>query len=170
MRLGLLFTCALAVLAGCSRSPQAAATKDTGSSAGEVPDHPELPAKIPADVPAYPGARLVGTFAAPGNGADGQPGASQYEFSTHDAPAKVMDYYHHLLEKAGMKITLHTDTSDGGMFVAEDEAAHRTVNIIVEKGTDGTSIRVTLRPNTHRQSSPSGGPSTSANPERTAPR
>jgi len=145
VRFGLLFTAAL-VLAGCSRSPEPAATKNTGSTAGEVPDRPQLPAKIPADVPAYPGATLVGTFAAPGNGADGQPGASQFEFSTPDPPAKVMDFYHHLLEQPGMRLALHTTTSDGGMFVAEDDTAHRTVNIIVEKGTDGTSIRVTLRP------------------------
>jgi hypothetical protein len=133
------------VLAACSRTPQPPASKSTGSSAGEVPYQPPLPEKIPADVPAYPGAKLTGAFSAPGNRADGEPGASQYEFTTTDAPSKIMDYYHHLFEESGMKLALHTDTADGGMFVAEDDPHHRTVNVIVEKGADGTTIRVTLR-------------------------
>ena len=137
----------LALLSGCSKpaEPTANSAKDSGSVAGEVPDHPEPLGKVPADVPAYPAAKLVGTFSAPGNGADGLPGASQYEFRTADAPSKVMDYYHQSLEHAGMKLALHTTTADGGMFVAEDNANRRTVNVIVEKGADGTSIRVTIR-------------------------
>ena len=136
------------VLAACSRSPQPSseAAKNDGSPAGELPYRPPLPDKVPSDVPAYPGAKLEGTFSAPGNGANEKPGASQYEFSTPDGPAKVMDYYHRKLEGAGMKLALHTTTADGGMFVAEDDANARTVNVIVEKGTDGTTIRVTLRP------------------------
>jgi hypothetical protein len=134
-------------LSGCANRPEPAtnAAKDNGSVAGEVPDHPEPLGKVPSDVPVYPAAKLVGTFAAPGNGADGVPGASQYEFRTGDAPSKVMDYYHQTLEHAGMKLALHTTTADGGMFVAEDDANRRTVNVIVEKGADGTSIRVTIR-------------------------
>jgi hypothetical protein len=133
------------LFAACSRRPQSSVSQSTGSSAGEVPYQPALPDKVPADVPAYPGAKLTGTFSAPGTGADGQPGASQYEFTSTDAPAKIMDYYHRMFEQSGMKLALHTDTADGGMFVAEDDPHHRTVNVIVEKGTDGTTIRVTLR-------------------------
>lgn len=138
----------LALLAGCAKPPESPANsaKDTGSVAGEVPDHAEPPAKVPADVPTYPAAKLLGTFSAPGGGADGLPGASQYEFRTADAPSKVMGYYHKTLENAGMKLALHTPTADGGgMFVAEDDANRRTVNVIVEKAPDGTTIRVTIR-------------------------
>ena len=137
----------LALLAGCAKPPESPATsaKDTGSVAGEVPDHAEPAAKVPTDVPTYPAAKLLGTFSAPGGGADGLPGASQYEFRTGDAPSKVMDYYHKTLEHAGMKLALHQTTADGGMFVAEDDANRRTVNVIVEKAPDGTTIRVTIR-------------------------
>jgi hypothetical protein len=139
--------CLALLAAGCAKPPESPANsaKDNGSVAGEVPDHSEPLAKVPADVPTYPAAKLVGTFSAPGNGADGLPGASQYEFRTGDAASTVMDYYHKTLEHAGMKLALHTTTADGGMFVAEDDANRRTVNVIVEKAPDGTTIRVTIR-------------------------
>jgi hypothetical protein len=148
--ISILILC-LALLSGCAKRPEPTANsaKDSGSVAGEVPDHPEPLGTVPADVPSYPAAKLVGTFTAPGNGADGLPGASQYEFRTGDAPSKVMDYYHRTLEHAGMKLSLHTTTADGGgMFVAEDGANRRTVNVIVERGADGTGIRVTIRKKT----------------------
>lgn len=56
-----------------------------------------------------------------------------------------MSYYRQKLKEPGTKVALDTKTSDGGMLVVEDDANARTINIIVEKGTDGTAIRVTLR-------------------------
>lgn len=102
------------------------------------------PDKVPANVPLYPGAKVQGTFEVDGDGAKGQ-GAFEYEFATSDAPDKVMAYYGRQLEDAGMKMTLHTHTADGGMLVAEDEANHRTLRVIVSKEAGRTTINVTAR-------------------------
>jgi hypothetical protein len=100
--------------------------------------------KIPAEVPVYPGAKVQATFEVDGDGANGQ-GAYEYEFSTPDAPAKVVAWYHRKLEEDGRKLALHNDSPDGGMLVAEDDANRRTLRVIVSRDTDGTKINVTAR-------------------------
>ncbi len=103
-------------------------------------------AKIPSDFPVYPGAKVEGNFSVSGDGGGPEGSAAQYSFSTSDPPRKVMAFYHEKLEDAGMKLALATNTADGGMLVAEDDARGRTVNVIVEAGSGGdTAIRVTLR-------------------------
>jgi len=103
--------------------------------------------KIPAEVPVYPGAKVEGTFSVTADGGGGKGSAYQYTFTTSDAPRQVMSFYHNKLEDAGMKLALTTNTADGGMIVAEDDARGETINVIVEKGsTEGsTGIRVTTR-------------------------
>jgi hypothetical protein len=102
--------------------------------------------KIPAEVPVYPGAKVEGTFSVTGDGGGGQGSAFQYTFTTSDPPRKVMSFYHNKLEDAGMKLALTTNTADGGMVVAEDDARGQTINVIVEAGpANNTSIRVTMR-------------------------
>ncbi|PWU02742.1 MAG: hypothetical protein C5B51_20300 [Terriglobia bacterium] len=102
--------------------------------------------KIAADIPVYPGAKLEGNFSVTGDGGGGTGSAYQYTFSTPDSGRKVMSFYHNKLEDAGMKLSLTTNTADGGMIVAEDDARGQTVNVIVEGGSGGsTSIRVTMR-------------------------
>jgi hypothetical protein len=100
--------------------------------------------KVPAGVPVYPGAKVQATFEVDGDGGKGQ-GAYEYEFSTPDAPSKVMDYYHRTLEDAGMKLALNTPAADGGMLVAEDDANHRTLRVIVRQDADRTTINLTAR-------------------------
>jgi hypothetical protein len=102
--------------------------------------------KLPADLPVYPGAKVQATYEVDGNGDKGKSGY-EYEFSTSDAPSKVMDYYHRKLEDAGMTVALNTPTSDGGMLVAEDDAHHRTLRVIVSRDKNGTTINVTGRVN-----------------------
>jgi hypothetical protein len=102
--------------------------------------------KIPADVPVYPGAKVQATFEVDGDGAKGQ-GAYEYEFSTPDAPAKVVAWYHKRFEEAGLKLALHNDSPDGGMLVAEDDANRRTLRVIVSRDSGGTTINVTARVN-----------------------
>jgi hypothetical protein len=99
---------------------------------------------VPAEVPVYPGAKVKSTFQVDGNGEKGQ-GAYEYEFTTLDAPAKILDYYHRTLEKAGMKLALQTHTADGGMLVAEDDANRRTLRVIVSRDADATTINLTAR-------------------------
>jgi hypothetical protein len=100
--------------------------------------------KIPAGVPVYPGAKVQATFEVDGNGANGQ-GAYEYEFSTPDAPSKVVAWYHRKLEEDGRKLALHNDSPDGGMLVAEDDANRRTLRVIVSRDSSGTTINLTAR-------------------------
>jgi hypothetical protein len=100
--------------------------------------------KLPADVPVYPGAKVQATFEVDGDGASGQ-GAYEYEFSTPDAPAKVVAWYHRKLEEDGRKLALHNDSPDGGMLVAEDDANRRTLRVIVSRDSSGTTINLTAR-------------------------
>jgi hypothetical protein len=99
---------------------------------------------VPAEVPVYPGAKVKSTYQVDGNGEKGQ-GAYEYEFTTPDAPAKILDYYHRTLEKAGMKLALQTHTTDGGMLVAEDDANRRTLRVIVSRDAGATTINLTAR-------------------------
>jgi len=100
--------------------------------------------RIPEGVPVYPGAKVQATFEVDGDGAKGQ-GAYEYEFSTPDAPVKVVAWYHQKLEEDGLKLALHNDTHDGGMLVAEDDANRRTLRVIVSRDANGTTINVTAR-------------------------
>lgn len=99
---------------------------------------------IPADVPIYPGAKVRSRFAVDGDGDKGQ-GAYEYEFTTADSPAKVLDYYHRRLEDDGMNLALSNHTADGGMLVAEDDPNHRTLRVIVNHDDGGTTINLTSR-------------------------
>jgi hypothetical protein len=101
-------------------------------------------AKVPAEVPVYPGAKVKSTFQVDGNG-EKTLGAYEYEFATPDPPAKILDYYHRTLEQAGMKLALHTHTANGGMLVAEDDANRRTLRVIVTRDSDETTINLTAR-------------------------
>ncbi|HEY7389523.1 MAG TPA: hypothetical protein VH640_13500 [Bryobacteraceae bacterium] len=100
--------------------------------------------RVPAEAPVYPGAKVKSSFQVDGNGEKGQ-GAYEYEFTTTDAPAKILDYYHRTLEQAGMKLALQTPTADGGMLVAEDDANHRTLRVIVSREAGATTINLTAR-------------------------
>jgi hypothetical protein len=100
--------------------------------------------RVPAEVPVYPGAKVQGSFQVDGDGEKAQ-GAYEYEFTTPDAPAKILDYYHRTLEGVGMKLALQTHTADGGMLVAEDDANRRTLRVIVNRDAHGATINLTAR-------------------------
>jgi hypothetical protein len=118
----------------------------------EGPDHEKASldvggsdAKVPADIPVYPGAKVQGNFSVTGNDANGQGSAAQYQFSTPDPPAQVLAYYHGKLEGSGMKLALNTNTTDGGMLMAEDDTRGQAITVIVGKSSEGTSISLTTR-------------------------
>jgi len=102
-------------------------------------------AKVPSDIPVYPGAKVEGNFTVTGNDAKGEGTASQFQFTTSDAPAKVLAFYHEKLEGSGMKMALNTTTPDGGMLMAEDDAQGRAITVIIGKNGEQTSISVTTR-------------------------
>ncbi|MBV9504520.1 MAG: zinc ribbon domain-containing protein [Acidobacteriia bacterium] len=102
---------------------------------------------LPSDLPVYPGAKVEATFEVDGNRESGEHGAYEYEFSTPDAPAKVMAFYERKLSGAGLHLALHNSTQKGGMLVAEDDDHHRTLRVIVSKESEGTTINVTARLN-----------------------
>jgi hypothetical protein len=121
---------------------EADADEDNGSKA--VVQFGSGAGKVPAGVPVYPGAQVQATFEVDGNGANGQ-GAYEYEFTTADAPSKVYAWYHQKLAADGRNLALHNETRDGGMLVAEDDANHRTLRVIVSRDADKTTINVTAR-------------------------
>jgi hypothetical protein len=100
--------------------------------------------RVPAEVPVYPGAQVRSRFQVDGNGEGGAKGY-EYEFTTADAAAKVVEYYSRKFETAGMKLALSKATAEGGMLVAEDDPNRRTLRVIVGKDGNTTTINVTAR-------------------------
>ncbi len=99
--------------------------------------------KLPSWIPAYPGAKVQGTFSVTGNSAEGEGGT--YALTTSDSADKVLAFYQDRLKAAGMTIEMNTTTPQGGMLVAEDSTKKQTATIIIGKGdSDGTSISVTF--------------------------
>ena len=97
--------------------------------------------KLPSWIPAYPGAKVEGTFAMTGDSGQGNGGS--FGFSTSDAAAKVMSFYQDKCKDLGLKVKMTTTTSEGGMILAADEGEARTLNVIVGGGSGGTTVHVT---------------------------
>jgi hypothetical protein len=87
--------------------------------------------KIPSWVPAYPGAKVDGTFAV--NSGEGQGGSFSYK--TSDTPAKVVEFYRESLTGSGFKITTSASAAESNMLAAEDEPSGRSVMVTVSKGS-----------------------------------
>jgi len=93
-------------------------------------------AKLPAWLPAYPGATIQGTFSAEGR--DGSTGS--FNFHTADSIEQVVKFYEDSLKQAGFKVTTNTvkqnDAVSMGSVVAEDEGNNRNafVNVLTDKG------------------------------------
>lgn len=98
--------------------------------------------KIPAWIPAYPGAKVEGRFSR--QAADGESGA--FGFTTGDSPKQVLSFYNEGLKSAGLKITsqLTQDSGDspGGMIGAE--GGNRKVGVMVSTEDGNTSVAVTF--------------------------
>lgn len=110
------------------------ATMEFGAAAG----------KVPSWVPAYPGAKVEGTFAAKGSDGTDKGEGGIFAFTTQDSPTQVMSFYTDKCKDAGMKINMTTTTTEGGMVVAADEAGKHSLSIIVGSGSGGgTSVSVT---------------------------
>ena len=96
--------------------------------------------KLPSWIPAYPGAKAVGTFAVNGTGSQGNGGT--FGFSTSDAPEKVMSFYQDKCKELGIQIKMTTHTGKGGMIVASDEGDTRSLQVIVGSESGETKVQV----------------------------
>ncbi|MGA2269115.1 MAG: hypothetical protein ABSH44_11665 [Bryobacteraceae bacterium] len=99
--------------------------------------------KLPSWVPAYPGAKVEGTFAIKGD--SGEANGGTFTFSTPDAPAKVMSFYQDKCKELGIKVKMVTNINDGGMIVAADDDEARTLNVLIGTGRGETTAQVTYK-------------------------
>ena len=96
--------------------------------------------KLPSWIPAYPGAKVEGTFNMAGNSGEGNGGA--FGFSTSDAPAKVMSFYQDKFKELGIGVKMVTTTEKGGMILGADEGEKRTLHVIVGSESGETKVQV----------------------------
>jgi hypothetical protein len=96
--------------------------------------------KLPSWIPAYPGAKVEGTFAIKGDSGQGNGGS--FGFSTSDAPAKVMSFYQDKCKELGINIKMTTTTDKGGMILGADEGETRSLQVIVGSESGETKVQV----------------------------
>jgi hypothetical protein len=96
--------------------------------------------KLPSWVPAYPGAKVEGTFAMKGNGEQGNGGS--FGFSTSDGADKVISFYQDKCKELGLDVKMTTHTNEGGMIVAADGGETRTLQAIVSRSSGMTKVQV----------------------------
>ena len=100
--------------------------------------------KMPSWVPAYPGARAQGNITAKGEDEHGMGEGGMVTFTTSDAPSQVFGYYQDKCKEMGMKLEMTQVSDKGGMIVARDEAAEKTLHIMVAGDNGDTTITVTF--------------------------
>jgi hypothetical protein len=96
--------------------------------------------KLPSWIPAYPGAKAVGTLAV--NGGSGQGNGGAFGFSTSDAPAQVMSFYQDKCKELGIDIKMVTTTSKGGMILGADKGEMHSLQVIVGSESGETKVQV----------------------------
>ncbi|HLK67271.1 MAG TPA: hypothetical protein VKU19_27740 [Bryobacteraceae bacterium] len=98
--------------------------------------------KLPDWVPNYPGSNAQGTFAVKGSGTDGGGEGGNFTFTTKDPASKALAFYQDKAKELGMKVNLNTTTDQGGMFIAQDDEARRTLTVVVGGSSGETSVNV----------------------------
>lgn len=98
--------------------------------------------KLPAWVPAYPGADAKGTFAVKGDDGNSQGEGGSFTFTTSDQPSKVKAFYEDKCKQAGMKINMTINNDQGGMIMAADEGQGHTLHVTVAGGSGDTTVNV----------------------------
>lgn len=88
--------------------------------------------KVPSWVPAYPGAKVEGTFAI--NSGEGQGGSFAYKTGDADL-LRLIEFIENALTQAGFKITTTANTGESHMLAAEDEANQRNLVITAANGS-----------------------------------
>jgi hypothetical protein len=96
--------------------------------------------KLPSWIPAYPGAKAVGTFAV--NGGSGQGNGGAFAFNTSDAPDKVMSFYQDKCKELGIDVKMVTTTDKGGMILGSDKGETHSLQVIVGRESGETKVQV----------------------------
>jgi hypothetical protein len=99
--------------------------------------------KMPAWVPAYPGARAQGNLTASGAGTEGMGEGGMVTFTTPDPASKVTAFYEAKCREMGMTVELTQVTDAGGMVMGQDEGGRRTLHVMVAGGSGDTTLTVT---------------------------
>jgi len=100
-------------------------------------------AKLPSLVPDYPGSKAAANFAITGKANNGEGEGGNFTFTTSDPADKVMSFYQDKVKDLGMKMTLTTNTPEGGMFVATDEVKERSLTVVVGRSGAETTVNLT---------------------------
>lgn len=108
------------------------ASVEIGSGAG----------RLPAWVPAYPGAEAKGTFSVKGDDGNGTGEGGSFAFSTTDSPGRVKAFYEDKCKEAGMKVNVTINSEQGSMILASDEGERHTLHVTVAGGTGETGVNV----------------------------
>ena len=111
----------------------------TGANGEKVEFGTGSSAKLPADIPLYPGAKVTASFS--GQGKDGSGG--MVSFTTTDTPDAVVAFYKQKAEAAGMAQTMNMDMNGTKSYVAANDKDKRSLAITATKGSDGTTGQVT---------------------------
>ncbi len=101
-----------------------------GNAAGNI---------APSWVPLYPGSAPQGTMSS--SNAEGS--QNTFTFKTKDPASKIITFYSDALKAAGFSINMTTNTDQGGMVQASDEAKKRTISVIVGTSGEDTETAVT---------------------------
>ena len=111
----------------------------TGANGEKVEFGTGSSAKMPSDIPLYPGAKVTASFS--GQGKDGSGG--MVAFTTTASPDDVIAFYKQKAEAIGMAQTMNMDMGGTKSYVAANEKDKRTLSITATKASDGTTGQVT---------------------------
>ncbi|MCU1232947.1 MAG: hypothetical protein JWP63_914 [Candidatus Solibacter sp.] len=101
--------------------------------------------QLPKWVPTYPGATAQANITAKGENSEGMGEGGMVSFTTTDAPSKVMSFYENKCKEMGMNVDLNGATAEGGMIMATEESAKRTLHVMVSNNSGNeTTIAVTF--------------------------
>jgi len=64
-------------------------------------------------------------------------------FTSSDSPSKVFEFYQEKVKEMGMTVDVSQASDSGGMIVARDEGAQRTLHVVVAGGNE-TTMTVTF--------------------------
>jgi hypothetical protein len=98
-------------------------------------------AKIPAWVPKYPGAQVVGTFSAQSGQGDG----GTFQLKCSGSVEAVAAFYEREIKSAGMTVQKHSMQSGGKstiMVMGENESDGRTLSATVADADGGTTAQI----------------------------
>lgn len=100
-------------------------------------------AKMPAWLPAYPGAAAQGTFAMQGASESG----AAVSFTTKDSIEKVSKYYQDAFKNAGLTTSANMMTQDGkaagGMITGESADKKRSAVVNIALGDEDVTVSIT---------------------------